>query len=672
MKLSTKIMAMAVGCIVIPTLITLTFTQVKGRTMKNMVNGEIYKMSDSELAHIAKGIHEAVDQAVYSAIRMNCISIAKNAKEGVRFFHDQFLKGTLNEQDAKSKAASFLLSQEIGKSGYIYVLSREGDILVHPKKALVGTSLMKYGFIRKQVSMGSSGFLEYLWKNPGEQVERAKCLGQELFEPWGWIISASGYKQELALIVKPQIEPSIRRMVTEKKIGRSGYVYILGGGGEKRGHYIISYQGKRDGEDIWNAKDSNGTLFIQSIVRKGTALNPGELATERYPWKNAGENKARTKIAKIAYYAPWDWVIGAGAYEDEIGVAGVRLTEGFKSLMFFILWVCLALVIVGTVLGFFLTRSITKPMNRAIGALNEGADQIAGASMQISSGSQELAEGSSEQAASLEETSSSLEEMAAMSKQSADNASQADVLMREANNIVEKASGSMDELTLSMEDINKASKETSKIIKTIDEIAFQTNLLALNAAVEAARAGEAGSGFAVVADEVRNLAMRAADAARDTAGLIEGTIKKVKDGSTLVGETGEAFSEVAKGTTKVGELVGEIAAASQEQAQGINHLNRAVADMDKVTQQVAANAEESASAAEEMNAQSEQMKSLVKDLTGLVEGRRNKKRATPSGDTREALNGPSRRRKKSSSSRQVTEVSPDQVIPMDKEEFKDF
>ncbi|MEJ5347739.1 MAG: methyl-accepting chemotaxis protein [Desulfosoma sp.] len=272
-------------------------------------------------------------------------------------------------------------------------------------------------------------------------------------------------------------------------------------------------------------------------------------------------------------------------------------------------------------LGAVITRGINAVLRKTSEELGESAEQVVSAAGQVASASQQLAEGASQQAAGIEETSSAVEEMASMTRQNADNAAQADGLMKQAAKAAEKAKVSMVELLESMEEITRSSEQTQKIIKTIDEIAFQTNLLALNAAVEAARAGEAGAGFAVVADEVRNLAMRAAEAAKNTAQLIEGTVVRVKQGADLTEATNQAFSQVHESVIKVAELVNEIAAASHEQSEGITQVNTAISEMDKVVQQTAANAEESASAAEELNAQAAQLQSLVEELQALV-GRR--------------------------------------------------
>ncbi len=290
------------------------------------------------------------------------------------------------------------------------------------------------------------------------------------------------------------------------------------------------------------------------------------------------------------------------------------------------------LALIAGAAGFVFSSRLARPLDRVIRGLSEGADQVASASLEISSSSQSLAEAASQQAASLEETSSALEELSSMTRQNSENCTQAMKLVEEASRIVHKADVAMDELIVKMSRASQTSEETQKIIKTIDEIAFQTNLLALNAAVEAARAGEAGAGFAVVAEEVRNLAMRAADAAKETGELLHNTIVQIQDSSSQLEETNAYFSEVASGTRKITELVKEIAQASLEQAEGIDQINKAVADMDRAVQSTAANSEQSAAAAEEMSAQSAQLHSLVFELTSLVRGGNEEEHLPPASD----------------------------------------
>jgi len=345
-------------------------------------------------------------------------------------------------------------------------------------------------------------------------------------------------------------------------------------------------------------------------------------ADERFARISKGEKVFEYKDGELWILSPIQIDKIAAPWFLSMRIPEGQVTEAARKGMLYQTGISIACVLLALVVLFIMSRSIARPIYGVVAGLREASEKVASAAVQVSSASQSLAGGASQQAASIEETSSSLEEISSMTKQNAEHSGQADSLMKSANQVVSKANEAMGELTTSMEEISKASEETQKIVKTIDEIAFQTNLLALNAAVEAARAGEAGAGFAVVAGEVRNLAMRAADAAKSTANLIEGTVKKVKGGYDLVTKTNEAFVEVANASGKVGELVAEIAAASDEQSRGIGQVNKAVAEMDKVVQQNAAHSEESASSSEEMKAQAEQMKLFVLDLATLVGGKR--------------------------------------------------
>ena len=376
----------------------------------------------------------------------------------------------------------------------------------------------------------------------------------------------------------------------------------------KIGDQGLAFVVQADGTIICHPDES--LVLNQSI--KATALYDEIRARGAGFVRDASGESSKMAAYKTNEDLGWTLVIEAGEAE---------IIYPIKRLGAIIASICGGLALAVSLVILLLVNAAIKSINTIATALDESAEQVASGSGQVSSASQQLSEGASKQAASLEETLWSLDEMSSMTRKNADNARQANELMSGTKETVSRAGRSMEMLTASMGEISRASDETSKIIKTIDGIAFQTNLLALNAAVEAARAGEFGVGFAVVADEVRNLAMRAAEAAKNTANLIiEGTVKRVKEGSELVEKTAQEFRAVAASVERSGELVGEISAASLEQAQGIEQVNKAVSEMDKVIQQNAANAEESASASEEMNAQAYQLKDFVEDLKSLVEG----------------------------------------------------
>lgn len=275
--------------------------------------------------------------------------------------------------------------------------------------------------------------------------------------------------------------------------------------------------------------------------------------------------------------------------------------------------------IIGGLIGaVVIIRSVNGPITRLTARLSRGAEHTAAASGQVTAASQTMAEGSSRQAAALEESSASLEEMAGMTRKNAENAQAAKQLANQTRQAADGGAEDMKQMKAAMSAIQASSSEISKIIKTIDEIAFQTNLLALNAAVEAARAGEAGLGFAVVADEVRSLAQRSVQAARETAQKISDATAKSEQGAKISEKVAKSLDEITAKARQVDELIAEIAVASQEQSQGIDQVTRAVSDMDRVTQANAATAQQTSAAAAELNSQTSGLKSVIEELTRMV------------------------------------------------------
>ena len=264
---------------------------------------------------------------------------------------------------------------------------------------------------------------------------------------------------------------------------------------------------------------------------------------------------------------------------------------------------------------------INKRLMQTTDHLENGSQQLAAASGQVSSASQRLAEGASQQASSLEETSSSLEEIATVTRRNAENSHQAKEISHKARGAAETGLADMQNMISAMTEIHKSGDKIAKIIRTIDEIAFQTNILALNAAVEAARAGEAGLGFAVVADEVRNLARRSADAAKETAEIIEESIVKSRAGSEISQQVAQSLDLIVRQAREVDDIVGQISLASQEQSQGVTLINTSINQLDTVTQSNAAAAEQSASASEELRSQASLLHEMVADLRSMVTGK---------------------------------------------------
>jgi methyl-accepting chemotaxis protein len=337
---------------------------------------------------------------------------------------------------------------------------------------------------------------------------------------------------------------------------------------------------------------------------------------------------------------------------DLMDSAGDQARDSLESTVWAVEGLSVSAVVLAVLAALLITRAIVRPLNEAVGIadhiaagdltqkihvqgrdetaqllgamskmqqalrdlvsnVRQNAEGVATASAQIAQGNQDLSSRTEQQASALEETSASMEEMGSTAQQNADNARAASQLAASASSVAVQGGEVVGQVVSTMREIQQSSQKISDIIGVIDGIAFQTNILALNAAVEAARAGEQGRGFAVVAGEVRTLAQRSAEAAKEIKQLINASVERVEQGTTLVDQAGSTMQEVVQSIQRVTDIVGEISSASQEQNAGVNQVSEAVSNMDQTTQQNAALVEESASAAASLRQQADQLVKAV-------------------------------------------------------------
>jgi len=669
-SIKTKILVLSVAAVLLTAAILTSIVLIQKAGLKKDVNEELDILARSEVSKIAKNVYlmcRAQNQAVQKNVEQN-LNVARKILQdtGSVAFSEQTVPWSAVNQYTKQPFQVDLPKMMVGNTwlGQNRDIAIESPIVDEVKKLVGGTCTIfqrmnEAGDILRvstnvEKEDGTRAVGTYIpATNPdgtSNPVVRSVMQGRSYygraFVVNAWYITAyepltdaSGKVVGVLYVgVKQENVESLRQGIMDVVVGKTGYVFVLGGSGNQEGHYIISAGGKRDGENIWEAKDADGNFFIQSMIEKALKTRDGSSDFERYPWKNVGENKTRMKISAVTYFEPWDWVIGAGAYEDDFQDAQLRVAGALNRLVVYTLIGAVTLIIIFVIFSLFLAGKIANPLRMAvdlaeqvaqgdltqhiqidqvdevgqladslnamsenlrqvISGIQDATDQVAASSEELSSAAQNLSSASTEQAANLEETSASIEQLSASVQANAQNA-------EKANEISRRTAKDAQEGGLAVQETVKAMKRIAEQISIVDDIADQTNLLALNAAIEAARAGEMGKGFAVVAVEVRKLAERSQQAAKEISELASGSVERAE-------KAGELIDRVVPDIQQTAQLMEEITTACREQSSGAEQVTQAITQLDQVTQQNSSTSEESAASSEELAAQAQNMQSLV-------------------------------------------------------------
>ena len=646
---------------------------------------------------IYKGIIEMIEYSLKKQANNWSIVVSKTAEE-VKQYRDSGMKSAkiqisaqadaiysyvVSSSDNFNKIQDVLAKMKVGKSGYVFILSYDGKYILSKDHKRDGENIWEAKdsngnfFIQEIISKGKAldgnnyDFCSYPWKNQGEQTAREKISAIIHIPNFNCIIGIGTYYDELVdMTFENSKMDALKNTIAAEVIGKTGYVFVV----DSKGNYVVSAKRKRDGENIWETKDENGTPFIQEIVKKAKELKNNEFGIQYYPWKNTGENNARMKVAVFSYVPELDWVIAPSSYQEEffdqlyavkniiLTIIGVGILAGVLIIQFFVNKITVPLnaltktaqkiaegnlkqekITINTNDELFYLgeafNTMCENLKNLIGQLNSVSKEVNSSSTELLSATKQMSQGTKIQTEKIGEITSSVMEMSSSIQQVSTSSKSAEKLSIEtetqANAGVEVVnetitglndiSTKMEEVGEKMSDLRDANKEIGKIVTAISAISEQTNLLALNAAIEAARAGEAGKGFAVVADEVRKLAERSQTSAKEIADIIEriqGGMESANQSMVKSNESAEnavnyanrlksSFHKIQDSIVTSRKSIDEIVIALTQQARASDNISASVESVSAIVKQTSA-------ASTQLVNQGEQMLDITKNLNQVI------------------------------------------------------